>query len=118
MPDPISRIPEPEPSPREISPYTAIEPKQSLLDVNPAPRSINGRFSSQRRDAARLSARMVFDRPDEAPTEQLNRILWHDARGWDIPYPAVKHSLFFPMSITIADDDRKEKKPAKRDDRK
>jgi YVTN family beta-propeller protein len=100
----------------DLTPYSAIEPKQSLRDVNPAPRSINGRFSVERRDAARLSARMVFDRPDEAPSEKLNRILWHDARGWDTPYPAVRRSLFFPMSIDIADEDRKEKKAAKRDE--
>jgi hypothetical protein len=100
----------------DLTPYSAIEPKQSLLDMNPAPKSINGRFSSARRDAARASSRMVFDRPDEAPTDRLNRILWHDARGWDMPYPAVKRALFFPLSVDIADEDRKEKAaPAKRD---
>jgi YVTN family beta-propeller protein len=98
----------------DYTPYVAVEPKQSLLELNPSPRNINGRFSSQRRDAALLSARMVFDRPDEAPTDKLNRILWHDARGWNTPYPAVKRALFFPMSIDIADEDRKEKKAAKR----
>ena len=46
--------------------------------------------------------RMRFDIPDAAPSERLNRILWHDARGWRTPYPAVKQSLFFPMSISIA----------------
>ena len=45
---------------------------------------------------------------DAAPSERLNRILWHDARGWRTPYPAVKQSLFFPMSIGIADEDRDE----------
>jgi hypothetical protein len=94
----------------DLTPYSAIEPKQSLLEVNPAPRSIQGRFSTQRQEAARLSARMMFDRPDEAPSERLNRILWHDARGWDVAYPTVRRSLFFPLSIDIADEDRKEKK--------
>ena len=51
---------------------------------------------------------MSFDGPDEAPSDLLNRILWHDARGWKTPYPAVKQSLFFPMSISIADEDRDE----------
>jgi hypothetical protein len=37
--------------------------------------------------------------------------LWHDAKGWNTPYPAVKHSLFFPLSIDIADSDREEKRP-------
>jgi hypothetical protein len=53
---------------------------------------------------------MVFERPDEAPSERLNRILWHDARGWDVPYPTVRRSLFFPLSVDIADEDRKEKR--------
>jgi hypothetical protein len=103
-------------APPDLTLYTAVEPRQSLLDVNPSPRTINGRFSKERRDAAVASGHMVFERPDEAPTETLNRILWHDARGWDVPYPAVKRALFFPLSIDIADEDRKEKRaPSKRD---
>jgi hypothetical protein len=54
---------------------------------------------------------MSFAGPDEAPAEQLNRILWHDAKGWTTPYPTVKHSLFFPLSIDIADDEREMKSP-------
>ena len=46
--------------------------------------------------------------------EQLNRILWHDATGWDKPYPAVKHALFFPLSVDIADEDRREKAPVRK----
>jgi hypothetical protein len=53
---------------------------------------------------------MRFNEPDAAPSEALNRILWHDARGWNKPYPGVKRSLFFPMSIDIADDDRDERR--------
>ena len=44
-----------------------------------------------------------------APSELLNRILWHDARGWGKPYPEVKRSLFFPMAVDIADEDREER---------
>jgi DNA-binding beta-propeller fold protein YncE len=95
----------------DLTPYTAIQPVQSLLDVNPRVGSINGPFSTERRNAARASARMSFDGPDEAPTDRLNRILWHDVKGWNTPYPAVKRSLFFPMSIDIADEDRAEKRP-------
>ena len=51
---------------------------------------------------------MSFDGPDEAPSDALNRILWHDARGWNAPYPAVKRSVFFPMSVYVDDEDRKE----------
>jgi YVTN family beta-propeller protein len=89
--------------------YTAIQPAQSLFDKNVRVGSINGVDAAARRNAARASSRMNFDEPDEAPSEALNRILWHDARGWTTPYPAVKHSLFFPMSVDIADEDRDEK---------
>jgi len=49
---------------------------------------------------------MRFDAPDAAPSDALNRILWHDARGWSTPYPRVRQSLFFPMSRDIDDDER------------
>ncbi|HVX40234.1 MAG TPA: hypothetical protein VHB25_11725 [Gemmatimonadaceae bacterium] len=57
---------------------------------------------------------MNFMEPDAAPTEQLNRILWHDAKGWNTPYPAVRHSLFFPLAADVADEDRDEKPARKR----
>jgi YVTN family beta-propeller protein len=89
-----------------LAPYTALEPKQSLLDLNPRVRTIDGRYSSERKAAALASARMRFDGPDEAPAERLNRILWHDARGWDVPYPRVRRALFFPLAVDVDDDDR------------
>jgi hypothetical protein len=89
-----------------LAPYTAVEPKQSLLELNPRARSIEGRYSAERKAAALASARMRFDGPDEAPAERLNRILWHDARGWGVPYPRVKRALFFPLAVDIDDDDR------------
>jgi hypothetical protein len=60
------------------------------------------------------SARMNLDSPDEAPTDLLNRILWHDARGWSTAYPAVKHVMVFPFSVDVADEDRREKAPARK----
>ena len=92
----------------DFTPYTAIVPAQSLHEVNQRVGEISGPHAAERRVAARASARMRFDIPDAAPSERLNRILWHDARGWKTPYPAVKSSLFFPMSISIADEDRDE----------
>jgi hypothetical protein len=83
-------------------------PKQSLYEMNQRVGDITGPHASERRLAARASARMRFDVPDAAPSERLNRILWHDARGWSTPYPRVRSSLFFPMSISIADEDRDE----------
>ena len=98
----------------DLTPYTAIEPQQSLFDVNTRLGSINGKFAPQRREAARASQRMSFDGPDEAPTELLNRILWREAKGWDVKYPTVKRSLFFPLSIEIADEDREKREPGKK----
>jgi hypothetical protein len=92
----------------DLTPYTALVPKQSLYELNPKVGEIVGPDAAERRLAARASARMRFDAPDAAPSERLNRILWHDARGWKTPYPAVKSSLFFPLSIDIADEDRDE----------
>ena len=93
-----------------MTPYTAVEPRQSLYDVNQRVRAIIGPHASERRLAAVRSARMSFDGPDEAPSDALNRILWHDVRGWNTPYPAVKRSVFLPMSVYIEDEDRKESK--------
>jgi YVTN family beta-propeller protein len=92
----------------DFTPYTALVPAQSLYDINQRVGEITGPHAAERRVAARASARMRFDIPDAAPSERLNRILWHDARGWKTPYPTVKSSLFFPMSISIADEDRDE----------
>jgi hypothetical protein len=97
-----------------LAPFIALTPTQALLEENPQPSSIRGRFAAERRSAAVASSRMVLDRPDEAPTERLNRILWHDARGWNTPYPAVKHAMVFPFSVDVADDDRREKAPTKK----
>jgi YVTN family beta-propeller protein len=91
----------------DLTPYTAIVPRQSIYDVN---RRV-GQLTGRARAAALASSRMRFDVPDAAPTDALNRILWHDARGWRTPYPAVKHSLFFPLSVDLSDDEREQRPP-------
>jgi hypothetical protein len=91
----------------DFAPYTAIVPRQSLFETNQAVGAITGPHAAERRRAALASSRMNFREPDAAPSEQLNRILWHDARGWDKPYPGVRKSLFFPMSVDLADEDRR-----------
>jgi YVTN family beta-propeller protein len=93
-----------------FAPYTALTPKQSLFDVNQRVGSITGPHAAERRRAALASARMNFGDPDAAPSELLNRILWHDARGWGLPYPEVKRSLFFPMAVDVNDDDREDRR--------
>jgi len=92
----------------DFTPYTAIVPRQSLFDVNPPARSLP---REEAREAALASARMRLDVPDAAPSDLLNRILWHDARGWDTPFPGVRRSLFFPLSLDLADDEREEREP-------
>jgi hypothetical protein len=93
----------------DMRPYTALTPKQSLLEKNKRVSALTGPHAAERRTAALASARMSFDGPDEAPSEALNRILWHDAKGWKATYPTVRRSLFFPMSVDIADEDRDER---------
>ncbi len=89
----------------DFTPYDALVPEQSLYEVNPPAGSLQG----EAQEAALASARMRFDIPDAAPSDLLNRILWHDARGWDTPFPGVRRALFFPMSVELADDEREER---------
>jgi DNA-binding beta-propeller fold protein YncE len=93
----------------DFTPYTAIEPAQSLYEVNPRPNQVRG----AQRDAAVASAKMNFDIPDAAPSDRLNRILWSDARGWNTAYPGVKQALFMPLSKDVDDEDREEREEAR-----
>ncbi|MEO6528423.1 MAG: alkaline phosphatase family protein [Gemmatimonadaceae bacterium] len=93
----------------DLTPYKALTPTQSLYELNQRVGAITGPHSAARRTAALASSRMRFDTPDAAPSDRLNRILWHDARGWGTPYPGVKRSLFFPLAVDIDDDDREDK---------
>jgi len=90
--------------------YTALVPTQSLYEVNQRVGSIRGPFATERKNAALASARMDFSEPDEAPSDLLNKILWHDARGWGVKFPGVRKSLFSPFGADIADEDRRVKK--------
>jgi len=98
----------------DLTPYSAVAPRQSLFEVNQRVGAITGPHAAERRHAALASARMNFRDPDAAPSELLNRILWHDARGWGVPYPEVRHSLFFPMAVDLTDDEREEREPARK----
>lgn len=91
-----------------FTPYTALTPAQSLYDVNQRVGEITGPDADARRKATIASGRMNFRIPDAAPTELLNRILWHDARGWTVPYPKIQRSLFFPLAVDLTDDEKEE----------
>jgi hypothetical protein len=86
----------------DLAPYTAIPPPQSIFDVNPPAKALKG----ERRKAALASARMNSGEPDAAPTQELNRILWHAAKGWKQLYPPEVHSVLAPYSLDLEDDDR------------
>ncbi len=88
----------------DFTPYSAVVPKQSLFEVNPPASALKG----PAREGALASMKMNFAVPDAAPTEILNRILWHDARGWTSPYPQVKQAVFAPYSVDLTDDDKEE----------
>lgn len=93
----------------DFTPYTAVEPEQSLYEVNVKVGAITGPHAKERRAAAVASSRMNFSEPDAAPADRLNVILWHDARGYDAKYPGVKRAVFFPLSMDLGDDEREER---------
>ena len=83
-----------------LPPYSAEIPKQSLFEVNPPASALRG----AEREGALASNRMRFDVPDAAPAEKLNRILWHDVRGWNVPYPGRRQAAFVPVVVEEEDD--------------
>ncbi len=100
----------------DYRPFTALTPSQPLDEVNVKVGAITGPFAKARRAGALASGRMNFSEPDAAPSGALNEILWHDARGWDVPYPGVRRAVFFPLSIHLTDDERQER--SDRDERR
>jgi len=86
----------------DLTPYTHVRPKQDLYELNPPVSALRG----EARRAALASARMRWDVPDAAPSEELNRILWHAVRGWTTPYPGVRRAVFAPLALETEDDER------------
>ena len=86
----------------DLTPYAAVTPKQSLDEINPPLAALSG----PARKAASDSAKMRWDVPDAVPSDRLNRILWHDARGWKTPYPGTRRGVFAPLALDVDDDDR------------
>jgi YVTN family beta-propeller protein len=78
----------------DLSPYAAIRPTYDLFAVNPPALALKGQA---KRDALR-SAAMLWDRPDAAPSDILNRILWRNVKGPGAAYPAGSGSAFRPAS--------------------
>jgi DNA-binding beta-propeller fold protein YncE len=86
----------------DFTPYSAVQPVQSLFELNPQLNSLKGQL---RRDALD-SLRMRFDTPDAAPTERLNRIVWRHVKGLRLPYPRVRNAVFTALSVDVDDEDR------------
>ena len=102
----------------DLRPFTALEPAQTLYDTNVQVAEITGPFAKERRAAAVASSRMNFTEPDAAPSDKLNVILWHDARGWGTMYPGVRQAVFFPLSVDLTDDEREEREERAKEARK
>ena len=78
----------------DFAPYAAVEPKQSIYELNPPLNSLDGRA----RQDAEASARMNFLVPDAVPTERLNAILWRNAKGTGTKVPASIRGWFQPYA--------------------
>ncbi len=89
----------------DLTPYSAVEPKQSLTERNPPATSLRGQL---RRDALD-SARMRWDIPDAVPSDRLNQILWRNTKGV-VPYPGTKAAIFAPYSLEVEDDDQDDRR--------
>lgn len=77
----------------DLTPYTCRKPG---IDLN----AKNGRTAF----GAKESSKMDFSKPDQltmAQVDQLNRILWHSAKGANTPYPGPVHrALLHPSGAS------------------
>jgi YVTN family beta-propeller protein len=71
----------------DAAPFEHLTPKVSIDELNPPLKALSGR----RLWAAKESQKMNFADIDDAPEDTLNRILWWDAKGYDKPYPTLRH---------------------------
>jgi hypothetical protein len=85
--------------------YTAITPRQDLLELNPPASALAG----EARKGAIASAAMRWDVPDAVPSAVLNRITWHSIKGWNTPYPAPARAVFSPFQIDTESDEADDK---------
>lgn len=69
-----------------LTPYQTLTPKVPLDEMNPPLQALTGKP----RWAAEQSIKMDLEHVDRADKDALNRILWWEAKGYDVPYPAVR----------------------------
>jgi len=71
----------------DFGPFGAMLNQTPLTNLNPQPDGLD----KNEQAAALESMAMDFTHPDAAPEDRLNRILWHVAKGWNVPYPVIPH---------------------------
>jgi YVTN family beta-propeller protein len=72
-----------------VTPYVLLTPRVDLFTKN-----------TKKSPYAGQSARMNFRGYDLAPEDELNRILWHAAKGPDVPYPTPIHRVLFTSATS------------------
>ena len=68
----------------DLAKSKCLPAKLALDEMNPPLKALAGK----RLWAARQSLAMNWSHPDDVRSDVLNRILWWDAKGYDVPYPA------------------------------
>ncbi|HKD40210.1 MAG TPA: bifunctional YncE family protein/alkaline phosphatase family protein [Myxococcaceae bacterium] len=85
----------------DTAPYQHVEPNIATASVNPPLSSLKG--------AARLAAleesTWNLSKPDSFPEGRLRQIRWHQAKGWNKPYPGIRHSPNCPNEGGHTEDD-------------
>ncbi len=71
----------------DFTPYTAVKNRIPLNEMNPRLSALKP--GSKQLFYARKSMEMPLDDIDEADEDLFNRILWHNAKGYDVPYPVL-----------------------------
>jgi hypothetical protein len=71
----------------DFTPYIAQANQVPLDEMNPLLSSLNK--SGKQYYYAKKSMEMPLDDIDKADEGLFNRILWHDVKGYDIPYPEL-----------------------------
>jgi hypothetical protein len=71
---------------KDTRPYTALPNNVPLDQMNPPLGALRG----PARYWAEKSLELDLDDVDRADEDTFNRILWHAAKGYDVPYPAAR----------------------------
>ena len=71
----------------DFTPYVALVNQIPLDEMNPLLSSLNK--SGKQYYYAKKSMEMPLDDIDKADEGLFNSILWHDAKGYDVPYPEL-----------------------------